>query len=274
MTSIRRWALWRRIQYTSAFILLLVALGVLIYYVSFYQAPTCFDQTLNGLETGVDCGGECVQICVGDAVMPDVVWVESFEIFPGQYNAVAYLENGNSVAGTPDLNYTFELYSGSELVAERTGVTPLPPNSTYPIFEGRIFTDATKPVTETRIVIETPPYWLPADQGSEQFITRRIEPVEFGTNPQLEVDIENDSVKEARDVEVVATIFNDQGEPLTASETFIEQIGGRSTDEIIFTWPSPIAKTVRSCIIPTDVAMVIDVSGSMNNDGDEPPEHW
>ena len=39
-----------------------------------------------------------------------------------------------------------------------------------------------------------------------------------------------------------------------------------------FTWPTPIAKTVRSCIVPSDVILAIDLSGSMDNDGGKPPE--
>src|SRR5690606_35601733 len=42
--------------------------------------------------------------------------------------------------------------------------------------------------------------------------------------------------------------------------------------DIIFTWPTPIAKTLKSCEVPTDVVLAIDLSGSMNNDGDTPPQ--
>jgi Mg-chelatase subunit ChlD len=41
---------------------------------------------------------------------------------------------------------------------------------------------------------------------------------------------------------------------------------------VVFTWPQSIAKVVRSCEIPTDVVLGIDLSGSMNNDGGAPPQ--
>ena len=40
----------------------------------------------------------------------------------------------------------------------------------------------------------------------------------------------------------------------------------------MFTWPRPIAKTLRSCDVPTDIVVAVDLSGSMNNDGGTPPQ--
>jgi len=82
----------------------------------------------------------------------------------------------------------------------------------------------------------------------------------------------NTALSEAKDVEVVATIFSAQGVPLTASQTFIKKIPGRGQSDVVFTWPRPIAKTIRSCDVPTDIVVAIDLSGSMNNDGGNPPE--
>src|SRR5690606_32805107 len=72
--------------------------------------------------------------------------------------------------------------------------------------------------------------------------------------------------------EVVATIFDAEGTALASSRTFLDRFTGRTDQQIFFTWPEPIAKTLRSCELPTDVVVAIDVSGSMNNDQDEPPQ--
>jgi Mg-chelatase subunit ChlD len=71
---------------------------------------------------------------------------------------------------------------------------------------------------------------------------------------------------------VVATIFDANGNALTASRTIVDDFLPRTEQDIVFTWPEPIAKTVRSCEVPTDVVVAIDLSGSMNNDQAEPPE--
>lgn len=272
MSFIRPWAVWRRIQYGLGFFSFWLLIGVAVYYLNFYQAPSCLDGMRNGDETGVDCGGRCVQICASDVIPPQLVWAKSFEIVKGQYNAVAYIENKNREAATPELAYEFTFFSNGEEVASRSGTTILPPNSVYPIFEGRIFTDSQLPITETVLTLTPANLWLPATIGRDQF--RSTEEVLTGADsrPKLDVQIENTEVVVAKDVEVVATIFNDNGDPVTASQTFVEQINPRSTKQIYFTWPSSIAKTVRNCVIPTDVVLGIDLSGSMNNDGGDPPQ--
>jgi Mg-chelatase subunit ChlD len=268
--NFRPWAFWRRLQYiigTSAFFGLL---GVLIFFTNFYVPANCQDGLMNGEESGIDCGGGCVQICAAQALPLRVVWTESFEISEGQYNVVSYIENPNQSVGVPSLNYTFELLSKGEVVGRISGQTVLPPDSIYPIFEGGIYTESQ--VDSANIIIEQPNYWLPSVVGREQFKAKDIDLANADKSPRLAVEIENTSLIAAENVEVVATVFGENGKAVTASETFIEYIGPRSSKNIVFTWPNPIAKTIKSCIIPTDVLVAIDLSGSMNNDGGDPPQ--
>ncbi|NCT02082.1 VWA domain-containing protein [Candidatus Parcubacteria bacterium] len=271
-TATRWWAIKRRFQYGLGFFSAWALIGALIFYVNFYQPPSCFDSVQNGKERGIDCGGSCVLICAADVLPPQIVWAKSFEITEGQYNAVAYIENTNQTAATPALTYTFQLLNGDRLVTERSGTTILPPNSVYPVFEGRIFTPGKEVVTDTRIILEPAQVWLPASVGRNQFRSIDIALTGADEKPRLDVLIENTELVAAKNVEVVATIFSEGGEPVTTSQTFIEDIAPRSTEKIIFTWPNSIAKTVKSCIIPTDVVAAIDLSGSMNNDGGVPPQ--
>lgn len=272
MSTFRKWAFWRRVQYGAGATFFSGIVVMLGYYAFFYQAASCFDGVRNGLEVGVDCSGACVRICADTVIPPEVVWVKSFRITDGQYNAVAYVENKNAVAATPELAYTLTVYAGSEEIARRTGKTILPPDSVYPIFEGRIATKDGKEPTETKIELKRAELWIPATVGRSQFKTLDIELLSTDSRPRLTVAIENTELTEARNVEVVATIFNQAGEPLTASQTSIDIFGPRSTKEVVFTWPNSIAKTVRSCEVPSDVMLVLDRSGSMAADGGAPPE--
>jgi Mg-chelatase subunit ChlD len=271
MDNVRPWAMWRRIYYGSGFASFWILVGLLVYFTNFYEPANCFDGELNGDEVEVDAGGSCVRLASSAVMQPNIVWAESFEITPGQYNSAAYIENRNAVAATPELRYTFILYNNGTVVTERSGTTVLPPNSSYPIFEGRIFTDGQE-ITDTELVIEPPEVWIPAMVGSEQFRTIDIDLQNVDTRPSLDVQLENTALTAAENVEVVATIFNDAGRAVTASETFVESFAPRSTADIQFTWPNSIAKTVRSCSIPTSVVLGIDLSGSMNNDQDNPPQ--
>jgi len=264
--------MWRRIFYGTGFFAVWGLVGVLVFFLNFYQPANCFDNRLNGDEIEVDAGGSCVRIASSLVQAPTVVWAESFEIAPGQYNATAYVENRNLSAATPELSYTFTFFddAGAE-VGRQSGTTVLPPNSSYPIFEGRIFTDG-RSIASTQLQLDPVQVWLPATVGSEQFRRQDINLQNIDTRPRLDVRLENTALQAAENVEVVATIFNDVGRAVTSSETFIEYFGPQSVQNIQFTWPNSIAKTVRSCTIPTSVVLGIDLSGSMNNDQAEPPQ--
>ncbi len=272
MSKFRPWAFWRRVQYGVGFSTFLSLVGLVIYFGFYYTPANCFDGIFNNKELGVDCGGSCVLICPFTVTSPEIVWAESFKIVDGQYNAVAYIENKNPVAGTPTLAYTFRLFDKDEIIAEREGVTVLPPNSVYPIFEGRVLTKDGKVPTRTEIILKPSNMWLPAKIGRSQFRTMSTELLSTDARPRLNTKVENTELTEARDVEVVATIFNQAGNPVTASQTFIDKFESRTTKDVVFTWPKPIAKTVRSCEVPSDVVLVLDRSGSMAADGGVPPE--
>jgi Mg-chelatase subunit ChlD len=265
------WALKRRLYYGALFASVIGLFSTYIYLTYLYIAPTCFDGVQNATEIGVDCGGACVRICAFTVEPPKVKWARSFKVSDGQYNAVAYVENSNRIAASPEVKYKFTLYDETGLILEKTGTTILPPDSVYPIFEGRIFTGNRVP-TKTFLEIEPPEIWQPATSGREQFTIVNRELISADSKPKLNATVRNNSLEEAKEVEVVATIFDAEGTALASSETFVENFGSRSDTEVVFTWPEPLATTMRSCEIPTDVSVAIDVSGSMNNDGADPPQ--
>lgn len=272
MGYVRPWATWRRIQYAMGLSLVVLLFSVGVYYGFIYAAPTCFDGRQNGDQTGIDCGGSCVRICAHEVSSPRVEWTQSFEVTENQYNAVAYVQNPNSVAGTPEQPYTFRFFDAAgELITQRSGITALPPKSTLAIFEGRVDM-LNREVARTEITLEPAELWLPVIHGLEQFETGNINLQGVDERPRLDATIENTLIDPVGQVDIVATIFDAVGNPLTASKTFIERLDGYESASITFTWPNPIARTVRTCEVPSDIMMVLDRSGSMAADGGEPPE--
>jgi Mg-chelatase subunit ChlD len=267
----RRWAFWRRVIYGTGFSVMLALIGTGLYFMYGYQAPNCLDGFMNGVERGIDCGGGCARICTMDVSQPYVKWVKSFRVSEGLYNAVAYLENRNVNAGVSNLSYTLKLYDEDGLITERKGETPFPPNTLYPIFEGRISTGERIP-TETVIEFDPDSIWVEAVLNGDQYKTERRELTGADRKPVLTATLKNETLDESRDVDIVATIFDAQGTPLTASRTKIPSFPGRASKDVTFTWPEPIATTMRSCEVPTDVVLAIDLSGSMNDDGGTPPQ--
>lgn len=272
MGYIRPWAVWRRMQYGGGLLSIILLMVVGVYYGYFYTSPTCYDGVQNGSEVGIDCGGECIPICATEVVAPEIEWTESFLIAPHQYNAVAYVNNPNFTAGAPELNYTFRFYDEDDtLITERSGKTALLPNGITPIFAGRVDT-MNRDLARTEIELDPVSLWLPVEEGREQFRIGTFDLSGADSSPRLTAEIENTSLQPATGVDVVATIFDSAGTPLTASRTYLEELTARSTANLYFTWPNPIASTVRSCIVPTDIMMILDRSGSMAADGGDPPE--
>lgn len=272
MAQVRWWAFWRRVQYGTGFSVLIFLLIGGVYAKFFYESPQCFDGKQNGTESGVDCGGSCTRICAAEVVPPVVVWAKSFKVIDGQYNAVAYVENRNNGAAAPAVKYTLRLLKNGTELARREGRTILPPGSTYPVFEGRISVPRGEEPTDTVLELAPVELWVPATQGREQFRTTDIALSGADSEPRLRAVIENTRIEGAAGVEVVATIFDSEGTPLTASQTIVDSLPGQTRKEIYFTWPEPIATTIRSCEVPSDVMMVLDRSGSMAADGGTPPE--
>lgn len=271
MKNFRWWAFWRRMQYGIGYTLVVMLCLTGVYYNYFYEPGSCFDGAQNGDEMAPDCGGSCVRICSFTVAPPKVLWAESFAVTENQYNSVAYVENRNQLAGTPKIGYTFKLYDNDGLINEKSGTTTLPPNTTQPIFEGRIATGGRVP-SYTTLELETVDLWLPGASDRSNYRTTALELLRADTRPRLNVTLQNDNLYAVNNVEVIATIFDAEGTPLTASQTFIDNFSGRSQSNLVFTWPLPIATTVRSCEVPTDVILAIDLSGSMNNLGGVPAE--
>lgn len=265
------WAFWRRLQYGVGFSVFWLLVGGLLYQQYIYEPPTCFDGMQNGEERGVDCGGGCLRICTADVIAPSVKWAQSFKIRDGQYNIVGYVENRNQDIASPDVPYKVSIYDTDGLITEKTGSTPLPPDSVYPIFVGPLQLGDRVP-TNTFLELGTATEWYPSDMGRNQFTVSGRNLTGEDTRPRLEAQIINNSLVEAKSVEVVATMFDVRGNALNSSRTFVTNFAPRSQETIVFTWPEPIAKTLRSCEVPIDLALAIDLSGSMNNDQALPPE--
>jgi Mg-chelatase subunit ChlD len=259
-------------QYIAGIALIAMLVLGTWFYLYGYVPPNCFDNSKNGIERGIDCGGTCLRICSFDVIRPTLLWSRAFKIQEGQYNALAYIENPNVREGTPSLKYALKLYDENGLITEREGTTVLTPRTVVPIFEGRVMTGVRIPTrTEVELFPDDAIWQVPEDEH-ELFTVMSRQFKDADSVPKLTAQIRNQSLMVARDVDIVATVFDSAGKPLTTSSTFVDYFPGRTTQDVVFTWPQPIATTIKSCEIPTDVLVAIDLSGSMNDDGGTPPE--
>jgi Mg-chelatase subunit ChlD len=269
----RPWARRRKCIYVSGVLLFLAALFGMFYALVLYRAPTCFDGRQNGAETGVDCGGGCARVCSITIQEPTVRWARAFKVVDSTYNVVGYVENRNSDAGVENIPYTFTLYDQlGAVITKVSGTTTLPPSNVYAIFEDRVTVPIGQTPIKTVLSFDTNVPWVTMEKGKELFDVHSKQLSNTDVKPRLDARITNTTLDVREQVEAVATIFDAAGTPLTASRTIVPKFNPREDRIVTFTWPEPIATTIRSCTVPTDVVLAIDLSGSINDDGGTPPE--
>lgn len=247
------WALKRQIFYIAVLILFVAGFAFLITYSKLSKAPTCTDLRQNGTETGVDCGGSCVRACVAEVDDISVLWARSFRVVPGRYNAVAYIANHNKNSAVKKINYRFRFGDKDNIyIGKREGTTFIPAGGNFAIFEPAIGVGHSVPVYTTFEFTEEP-LWLqvPKEKLDQlKLLVSSIELVE-GPTPRLSASIRNTSLFVITDLDVVAILYDAEGNAVSSSSTFISSLAPLGSAALNFTWQEPFAApVVRTEIIP------------------------
>lgn len=238
------WAAKRKILYSLAFV------GALLFFVAapttymLYRPPTCSDGKQNQGERGVDCSGPCNNLCQEQELDPIVLWTRSFEIGPGAYNVVAYVQNPNVSSAAIQVPYVFRLYNADQaLVSERTGKVNLPPNTSLPIFEGSLPSGKQTP-SRVSFEFRTKPYWVRGESTFPDVRVNRVVLSREDTSPLLSAEIENRELAAFDRVPVVAILYDTKGNAVAASRTIVDVLEAQSMQPVVFTWPRPFGATV------------------------------
>lgn len=245
------WASRRRAVYISGIVLFFaLTLGIPLA-IWLYEPPTCSDGKQNQGETAPDKGGPCIVLDEQTLQPYATLWSRAFPARPGNYNALAYVENSNAEAGIRDIVYRFKLYDARGiLVAEREGATSLMPGGITPIFEGAIST-GNRSVTRTFVeFISTSSWERVSDSVGNIAVSNRVVTTPQ-SSPRLTAMVENTGVATIFDITLVATVFDTVGNAFAASATLVPRLEGGESQEIVFAWPDPFPKAVsRIDILP------------------------
>ena len=210
-------------------------------YKKLQRPPSCSDGIQNQDERGVDCGGICRIACFANVKQePDIQWSRAYYVAKGVYNLVAYIQNPNIDYISEPTKYIFKVYDDKNvLIGSREGVVGIPTSKIFPIFEATIQTNEAIPKYVTFEFVQ-PVVWIeyfgnkPELEVVEQRLSRQ------DTSPKLEAKISNRTLNPYSNVEVVAIIYNEEGNGVLSSRTFIDRIGDKGESNIVFTWPEPI----------------------------------
>jgi len=219
-------------------VFLLVAIPTVLYFIIFkYEAPTCSDGKQNGKESGIDCGGSCALICSGQGIDPYVRWQRYFQVAPGMYNAVAYVENQNADAGSGFFKYKFTLYdSESAIIGERTGTARLRPKEIMPIVQNAVNTGQAIPVRLDFEILEKITWQREAPR--QNIVMVSDEKIIAGeTSTKITARLNNVSLGPILDIAAVVILYDINNNAIGVSSTFTEEILPNSSRDILFTWP-------------------------------------
>lgn len=242
MTSMT-WALKRQIFYVLILVAFISFSGFLIIYPSFKKDATCVDGRQNGNETGVDCGGSCARACLAEVEDPSVLWARAFRVIPGRYNAVAYIVNHNENAAVQKVNYRFRFGDINNIyIGKREGSTFVPPGGNFAVFEPGIDIGNSIPVYVTFEFTEKPIWFQISEDRKEQLKIAVSNILLSGetTSPRLSATLKNNSIFNIPNVSTIAIIYDANGNAISTSRTFLNQLLPDKNTDINFTWPEPL----------------------------------
>ncbi|MDO8565327.1 MAG: hypothetical protein Q7R67_01785, partial [bacterium] len=225
---------------SSVFILICIPVFFL-----FYRTPTCFDGKLNGDETGLDCGGSCQMLCRAES-LPIILKGDPrvLTVATSTYEVVALLENPNNTADIYKAGYTLKLYDVTSAIPVKVieGETYVPKGATFAIFEGPFNLEAG--IVPARATLEWDTaslIWQKTNYEYPEVVVKDIVLARQDSSPRLEATVENLSLENVANVDLVALISDAQGNIFAASKTFLDSLPARGESSVVFTWPRPFA---------------------------------
>ena len=253
------WGFKRQLLYISVLAGFFLVFGFLLIYPQFNKPPTCVDGKMNGTETGIDCGGSCLNACLAEVEKIEMLWARAFQVVPGRYNALAYLANHNKGAVARQVNYRFQFFDESNIyIGERRGSTFIPPSGNFAIFESGVNLGEAAPVY-TNFEILGEPNWIQAPLEKINQTKISLSNIEFAnpaTAPRLSATIKNTSLFTIPEISVIAILYDSMGNAVSASGTYLDKLSAQESRQIVFTWPEPF--TVP--IIQKELIPLYDIS--------------
>jgi hypothetical protein len=245
------WGTRRRNTIITLFFFVVIAIVGWILYDALYEPPNCFDGKFNGDEVNIDCGGSCALRCESQVLNPIIHWSRSFEVSPGVYNVLAYVENPNIDSGIENIPYRFRVYDEDNvLLQERRGTTSILPKSVIPILEN------TLPVGQldaTRVTFEfTEPFvWYKQELQDNLIVVQDEQISRLEDSPRIRATVKNTGISPIKDLKVIAIVYDLNNNAMAASQTILNTVPANQNMEIFYAWPKPFASEMsRFELIP------------------------
>ncbi len=234
------WSSRRKTLYGGSILIIVLAIAFTIIYSFFYKAPTCSDNTMNGDETGIDCGGSCIKICQSAFLPIQIFWGggKYEQVAPRLYNLASYIVNPNTDVAAMNVPYKFSVYDNKgTLIVEKSGRVSIPPHRNTLAFEPAVNMQERIPAKVT-FEFTSEPEWFKSKDSllGLNILDKNYE--EGENSSSLEVTLENKALLPYKDLDVFAVLYDDNKNAIGFSKTKIDEIKANGGREIApFTWP-------------------------------------
>lgn len=253
------WAIKRKILYIGILVGVLVLLGVYPAYRALFPQATCFDNTQNGSELGVDCGGACTRYCASQVKPIRVVWAKAFPFAPDHYDVGAYIENPNTDAGIKSARYTVRIFDATgQLIGERVGAIEISPRAPTFLFEGNV--TLTTPPAKVEVIFDNAylSNMVTARQHSSVLVTKSQRLKQITTSPRFEAVLVNtDPLNTVSSISLGAIISDASRNPIAISRTIVDEIEKGGEQPIFFTWPNRFLGVEEGERLITDIMVMV-----------------
>lgn len=255
------WASRRQFKYATGVFIFLGLIIFIFIYPYIFKDPTCSDGKKNGVETGIDCGGTCSLMCKEDISLPVVLWSRAFSVIENNYNLVAFVENRNRNSAVFEASYEFKIYDNNNvLLGRREGKTFIPPNQQFVVFEPRFNSGEAQIKTITFEFINQL-IWV-KKAPTLQTLPIKVNKIVFDDNKNtqtLSAVINNDSVYDLPEFDVIAILYDRDHNAINASKTHKDKLLSNTNLPVFFTWPEvlsavPVIEDVLIQINPFSVS--------------------
>lgn len=235
------WSATRRLLYLLGVLIVIAAIGAALFLV-YKPKPSCTDGWQNQDELGVDCGGICQRVCPSEIAPLRIIWSRIFKVDEGKYDTATFIVNPNPRHGAKEINYVVRIFDKDNLlITSKKGQVFMNPKEDLLILDTRLNVGLRTP-THALFEFDGAPVW--------QRITTELPAVVTATKvfttaplPHLTAMVSNNSLVDLSNVEVSAVLSDDEQNAIAVSSTLIDHLDHGSAQEIIFTWPKPLAAT-------------------------------
>jgi hypothetical protein len=239
------WSQRRKSTYILSVLIIFIIIIIIILFSVFNKPATCFDRVQNQGEFGIDCGGPCTLLCRAQYSDPTVLWVRWAQVkSSGTYNVLTYAQNPNLNIGAKNVPYIFKIYDKNNvLLFQKTGLTYIPPNNNFSIFEDGININDKIPARIEFNFLEGI-IWtkLQGQENNISAISKNLTGEDI--KPKLAVTIQNKLLLPINNIEVVAILYDQNDNAVAFSKTKVDFIDKEGTQNVVFTWPEKFSEKI------------------------------